>query len=46
MACLPDSLRGRRYYRPRDRGAEGQLEERLEAARRVRERAASDKVDP
>ena len=43
MECLPDSLRGRRYYRPGDRGAEGQLRERLEAARLVRERASSGK---
>jgi putative ATPase len=37
MDCLPDSLSGRRYYRPGARGAEAALAERLEAARRVRE---------
>ena len=38
MDCLPDSLAGRRYYRPGQRGAEADLAARLEAARRVRER--------
>ena len=38
MECLPDGLRGRRYYRPTSRGAEATLGERLEAARLVRER--------
>jgi putative ATPase len=39
MECLPDGLRGRRYYRPTERGAESDLGRRLEAARLVRERA-------
>jgi putative ATPase len=30
---LPDSLRGRRYYRPTDRGYESRLKERMEARR-------------
>jgi putative ATPase len=38
MDCLPDSLAGRRYYRPGQRGAEADLAAHLEAARRVRER--------
>jgi putative ATPase len=38
MDCLPESLRGRRYYRPTERGAEASLAGRLEAARLVRER--------
>jgi putative ATPase len=38
MDCLPDSLRGRRYYQPRRNGAEASLADRLEAARLVRER--------
>ena len=41
MDCLPDSLRGRRYYRPTARGDEGRVGERLEAARLVRERGKS-----
>ena len=39
MDCLPDSLKGRRYYRPTARGAEAEIGERLEAARLVRERS-------
>jgi putative ATPase len=39
MDCLPDSLRGRRYYVPVERGSETELAARLEAARLIRERA-------
>jgi putative ATPase len=39
MDCLPDSLRGRRYYVPVERGGETELAARLEAARLIRERA-------
>jgi len=38
MECLPESLAGRRYYRPTDRGSEADVAARLEAARRVRQR--------
>ncbi|MGE5126219.1 MAG: replication-associated recombination protein A [Betaproteobacteria bacterium] len=38
MDCLPDALAGRRYYHASDRGREGELAARLEAARLVRER--------
>jgi putative ATPase len=38
MECLPESLAGRRYYRPTDRGSEADLAARLEAARGVRQR--------
>jgi putative ATPase len=38
MDCLPDSLAGRRYYRPTGRGTETEVAARLEAARRIRER--------
>jgi putative ATPase len=37
MECLPDNLRGRRYYTPGERGEEVALGERLEAARRRRQ---------
>lgn len=37
MECLPEGLVGRRYYDPTDRGAETQVDARLEAARRIRE---------
>jgi len=36
MECLPEGLVGRRYYRPTDRGHEGDLGSRLEAARLIR----------
>jgi putative ATPase len=42
MECLPDNLRGRRYYHPTSRGAEEDLARRLEAARRIRERIGRD----
>jgi putative ATPase len=38
MDCLPEALRGRRYYDPTERGAEGDLGRRLEDARRLRKR--------
>jgi putative ATPase len=40
LECLPDALRGARFYRPTERGAESQLAARLEefAARRRRAR--------
>ena len=38
MDCLPESLVGRRYYKPTDRGAEADVARRLEAARLIRER--------
>jgi len=42
MECLPEALGDRRYYRATDRGAEGEIARRLEAARLVRQR----KKDP
>jgi putative ATPase len=38
MECLPENLRGRRYYQPTDRGLEAELRQRLEAARRLRDK--------
>jgi putative ATPase len=38
MDCLPESLAGRRYYQPTDRGREKDLAARLEAARLIRQR--------
>jgi putative ATPase len=43
MDCLPEALAGKRYYRPTDRGDEAPVKERLEAARRVRERKKETK---
>jgi putative ATPase len=44
MECLPESLRGRVYYRPKGEGFEKGLFDRLEAARRIR-RAAREKEE-
>jgi putative ATPase len=40
MDSLPDALRGRRYYRPTDRGREKDVGARLDAARLIREGGA------
>jgi len=36
MDCLPDSLKGRSYYRPTNEGREKQLAQRMEEIRRIR----------
>ncbi len=36
MDCLPDSLRGRSYYKPTEEGRERQLARRMEEIRRIR----------
>jgi putative ATPase len=42
MESLPEGLRGRRYYEPTERGAEAEINARLEAARRVRNKKTSN----
>jgi putative ATPase len=37
IECLPDSLRGQRYYRPRSSGEEAELARRLEAVLKLRQ---------
>lgn len=37
MECLPDALRGRRFYEPKDVGFEREIRERLEKMRKARE---------
>ena len=37
IECLPDGLRGRRYYRPRASGEEAELSQRLEAVLKLRQ---------
>jgi putative ATPase len=39
MICLPDSLKGRRYYHPSDQGTEKRIQEILEEIRRRRQRS-------
>jgi putative ATPase len=36
MECLPDSLKGRRFYEPKDVGAEGEIKRRLDRMREAR----------
>ncbi|MGI6030203.1 MAG: replication-associated recombination protein A [Eubacteriales bacterium] len=45
MDCLPDSLLGRRYYRPTGQGSEGRAKERLESilAWKAQQRAQREK---
>ncbi len=42
MECLPDRLRGRRYYRPTERGFEKEIKRRLEAWEVIKERRRKD----
>jgi putative ATPase len=39
MDCLPDALAGRRFYEPKDVGAEREIRERLERMRAAREKS-------
>jgi len=45
MDCLPDNLRGRRYYHPTSEGREKLLTQRLEEIRRLREQAQTTPED-
>jgi putative ATPase len=36
MPCLPESLAGRKYYRPPDRGFEKEIKRRLEGWERLK----------
>jgi putative ATPase len=38
MACLPESLTGRRYYKPTDQGFEARLRQRLQDIRRIQKK--------
>ncbi len=46
MDALPEALHDRRYYRPTDRGEEQEAAARLEAARRIRQRARKIETPP
>ena len=41
MECLPEGLKGRRYYWPSDRGMEKRIAERMEEIRRLRAKAGA-----
>ena len=34
MDCLPDSLKGRRYFHPQDSGSEAEIKQRLDEVQR------------
>src|SRR6185369_7096494 len=38
MECMPDNLRGRRYYHPTDQGVEKRIRERLEEIRKIKQK--------
>jgi putative ATPase len=38
MTCLPESLAGRQYYRPVDRGFEQEIRRRLEEWKKIKSR--------
>jgi putative ATPase len=38
MSCLPESLEGRRYYSPTDRGFEQEIRRRMDAWRKTKGR--------
>jgi len=38
MDCLPDALKGRRFYEPKERGAEAEMKARLEKMKKAREK--------
>ncbi len=42
MDCLPESLKGRKYYMPRDRGFEKEIKRRLEAWERIKKGLKTD----
>ena len=46
MECLPEALRGRRYYVPTDRGVEKRIGERLEELRRVGKHPQTPQHEP
>jgi putative ATPase len=46
MECMPDALRGRRYYHPTDQGMERRIKEILDIIQEKRRRAASKDRGP
>jgi putative ATPase len=42
MECLPESLRGRRYYHPTDQGVEKRIRERMEEIRKMKTTSSKD----
>jgi len=42
LDCLPESLRGTRFYEPTDRGVEARIGERMREVERLREKARKE----
>lgn len=45
MACLPESLAGRTYYKPTDQGFEARIRQRLEEIRRIQKKSPQNPQD-
>jgi putative ATPase len=45
MECLPDSLRGRRYYHPTSEGVEKRIRDRMEEIRKKKSRAHKEDAE-
>jgi putative ATPase len=46
MDCLPDALRGRKYYRPTERGFEKEIKRRLDAWETIKAKRRRDGQEP
>ncbi len=46
MQCLPDNLKGRRYYHPTDQGIERRIRDRMEEISRSKKQSAQEKHKP
>ncbi len=45
MQCLPENLKGRRYYQPTSEGVERRIRERMEEIRRIKSRPGHESKD-
>jgi putative ATPase len=45
MECLPESLAGREYYFPTDRGVEARIKEKLEGLRKKKQEARKQRSE-
>jgi putative ATPase len=43
MTCLPESVAGRRYYKPTDQGFEARIRQRLEEIRKIQKKPPEDR---
>jgi putative ATPase len=45
MQCLPDNLKGRRYYHPTEEGIEKRIKARLEEIRQLKKKSTTENTD-